>query len=311
MFHISLFSSPAKKKSHPKEFAGEYTLIARNSLGKQQHRVIVEVDGYRDRVQIYTSPFSGLIHLANFCVSTQISGEASNRGAAYFSLSSYQPEPRAQIASTPSMPSMSFEKKPEEPNKPLKKVQEPKPMPKAEHIVEPKVEEKIIQKVEEKAESPRRSKTPDSRSSRKSSPMADVPIPAPVEPVRTATPPRRSPTPTTSSAKESSPLLKKGLKDDTHEQDAYVVLEVEFDDIDRVEWSFNSGSLPDSAVIRETDNGSKVRIRSFASENAGNYTATGISKSGAQTSSSCHLYYGHGICFCEPEISDFSHYYLK
>ena len=181
------------------------------------------------------------------------------------------------------MPSMSFEKKPEETKKPVKKVQEPKP--------------KSEPKIEQKAESPRRSKTPESRSSRKSSPMVDVPIPEPVEPVRTATPPRRSPTPTTSAAQESAPLLKKGLKDDTHEQDAYVVLEVEFDDIDRVEWSFNSGSLPDSAVIRETDNGSKVRIRSFAAENAGNYTATGIAKSGAQTSSSCHLYYGDGIYF--------------
>ena len=189
------------------------------------------------------------------------------------------------------MPSMSFEKKQEEPKKPIKKVQEPKPKS------EPKIEPKIEQKIEQKAESPRRSKTPESRSSKKSSPMVDVPIPEPVEPVRTATPPRRSPTPTTSAAQESAPLLKKGLKDDTHEQDAYVVLEVEFDDIDRVEWSFNSGSLPDSAVIRETDNGSKVRIRSFAAENAGNYIATGIATSGAQTSSSCHLYYGDGIYF--------------
>ena len=157
------------------------------------------------------------------------------------------------------MPSMSFEKKSEEPKKPIKKVQEPKPQPKPEPKVEPKIEEKVIEKIEQKAESPRRSKTPDSRSSRKSSPLADVPIPAPVEPVRTATPPRKSPTPTTG-AQESSPLLKKELKDDTHEQDAYVVLEVEFDEIDRVEWSFNSGSLPDSAVIRETDNGSKAGI---------------------------------------------------
>ena len=243
--------------------------MARNSLGKQQHRVIVEVDGY--------------------------SGDASNRQTnAYFAMSSYQPTVRA--TASPSMPSISFDqKKAEKTNKPKVEVQaEVKAVapPPVKSPTPPREEIKSV--TPPKEATPPRSKTPESslssRSSRKSSPLSDVPIPAPIESIKSATPPpaSKSPTPTPSG---EGPVLVKGLKDDTHESEAYVMLEVEFENADRVEWSLNNGPLPESTVVRETENGSKIRIRSFTSNDAGLYKATGFNKTG-ETSSTCHLAFG-------------------
>merc|ERR1711935_973782 len=230
-----------------------------NSLGKQQHRVVVEVDGF--------------------------SGDGTNRGgAAYFDLSMNTPT-RGQLNSAPTcqMPSIAYDQKKTE----VKSKPEPRAavQPKAKSPTPPPPPVAVA-----KVESPRRSKTPESsKSSRKSSPLSDVPIPAPIESIKAATPPPpKSVTPTPSGA---GPELKKGLKDETFEAEAYVMLEVEFDGVDRVLWSLNNGPLPESTVVRETENGAKIRIRSFAPTDAGSYKATGFNKSG-ETSSTCHLYYG-------------------
>merc|ERR1712131_407526 len=110
----------------------------------------------------------------------------------------------------------------------------------------------------------------------------DIPaIPPPIDLDTTVDEPVKEPEQTS----PDGPKLVKGLVNQEGETGAYLVLEVEFDSCEKVDWTLNGVGLPSSVVVRPTPNGSKIRIRNLTENEVGTYYATGWSKSGGSTSS--------------------------
>ena len=285
------------KNSVTKSDAGKYSIFARNSLGRQQCHVVVSVDGDRGDAD---SVSNTSIAMAN----------GSKRSG------------RESLPSTPAMPSLTFEKKEsvsrkstnqrssrDEPRNEPQKVPEkvPERIPKIEPELE-KSPEPVIEPPKQVYSTPevRKEPTPEPEVASKQpletevepelklsaqngehdeSHDEDIPaIPPPIELETTVDEPAPEPE-QTSPSNETGPKLIKGLNDQDGENGAYLVLEVEFDSCEKVDWTLNGVDLPSSIVVRPTPNGSKIRIRNLTENEVGTYYATGWSKSGGSTSS--------------------------
>ena len=115
-------------------------------------------------------------------------------------------------------------------------------------------------------------------------------VPPPVDRLRSKTVTPEKTVAASETAEAQGPKLVKGLESTSgrHEREDYIVLEVEFENAKSVEWRLN-GSNDIGGVIRETINGSKLRIRSFEEKDVGEYEAIGIGANGATTRTSCTL----------------------
>lgn len=286
------------KNSVTKSDAGKYSIFARNSLGKQQCHVVVSVDGDRGEADAVSNT---AISLAN----------GSKRSG------------RESLPSTPAMPSLTFEKKEsrkstnhrpsrDEPKSEPQKVPAKVPENKPERVptIEPQIKKSlkpVIEKPEQVYSTPEVTKelSPEPEVPSKSevtheepeteekieqngkdeeSHDEDIPaIPPPIDLDTTVDEPVKEPEQT--SPDENGPKLVKGLLDQEGETGAYLVLEVEFDSCEKVDWTLNGVDLPSSIVVRPTPSGSKIRIRNLTENEAGTYYATGWSKSGSSTSS--------------------------
>ena len=280
------------KKSVTKSDAGKYSIFARNSLGKQQCHVVVSVDGDRGDAD---SVSNSAISLAN----------GSKRAG------------RESLPSTPAMPSLTFEKKESVPRKSTTQrlsrdepEKEPQKVPEKVSERIPKIEPETKKPSEPLIEEPKQVySTPEVRKEVTPEPEVvskqpevdekqveiqngeleeshdeDIPaIPPPIELDTTVDEPVKVSDKTSSD--ETGPKLVKGLVDQEGETGAYLVLEVEFDSCEKVDWTLNGVGLPSSVVVRPTPNGSKIRIRNLTENEVGTYYATGWSKSGGSTSS--------------------------
>ena len=284
------------KNSVTKSDAGKYSIFARNSLGKQQCHVVVSVDGDRGDADAVSNT---AISLAN----------GSTRSG------------RESLPSTPAMPSLTFEKKEsrkstnQRPSRDLPKSEpqkapekEPERVPKIEPelkkspkpvIEEPKQvysapevkkeltpEPEVPSKPEVTREKPNVEGKFEQNGKDEESHDEDIPaIPPPIDLDTTVDEPVKEPDQTSPVQDENGPKLVKGLVDQEGETGAYLVLEVEFDSCEKVDWTLNGVDLPSSIVIRPTPSGSKIRIRNLTENEVGTYYATGWSKSGGSTSS--------------------------
>ena len=287
------------KNSVTKSDAGKYSIFARNSLGRQQCHVVVSVDGDRGDAD---SVSNTSIAMAN----------GSKRSG------------RESLPSTPAMPSLTFEKKESVPRKstnqrPSRDEPKNEPQKVSEKVPEriPKIEPELRKSPEPVIEPPKqvysapevtKEPTPEPEVAPKQPEVEpevepevklsaqngehdesndeDIPaIPPPIELDTTVDEPVNEPEQTGPSSNETGPKLVKGLNDQEGENGAYLVLEVEFDSCEKVDWTLNGVDLPSSIVVRPTPNGSKIRIRNLTENEVGTYYATGWSKSGGSTSS--------------------------
>ena len=293
-------SHTLSKNSVTKSDAGKYSIFARNSLGKQQCHVVVSVDGDRGDADAVSNT---AISLAN----------GSTRSG------------RESLPSTPAMPSLTFEKKEsrkstnQRPSRDVPKSEaqkapekEPERVPERVPKIEPELKKSPKPVIEEpkqvySAPEVKKELTPEPEVPSKpevtrekpnvegkfeqngkdeESHDEDIPaIPPPIDLDTTVDEPVKEPDQTSSVQDENGPKLVKGLVDQEGETGAYLVLEVEFDSCEKVDWTLNGVDLPSSIVIRPTPSGSKIRIRNLTENEVGTYYATGWSKSGGSTSS--------------------------
>ena len=288
------------KNSVTKSDAGKYSIFARNSLGKQQCHVVVSVDGDRGDADAVSNT---TISLAN----------GSKRSG------------RESLPSTPAMPSLTFEKKEsrkstnqrpsrDEPKSVPQKSPEQVPEKEPERV--PKIEPELKKSPKPVTEEPKQTYsapevkkelTPEPEVPSKPEMTRDEPevkekfkqngkdeeshdedipaIPPPIDLDTTVDEPIKEPEQTSPVQDEDGPELVKGLVDQEGETGAYLVLEVEFDSCEKVDWTLNGVDLPSSIVVRPTPSGSKIRIRNLTENEVGTYYATGWSKSGGSTSS--------------------------